>query len=854
MRLEEGVPLTVVRAPMGFGKTTLVSSWLASRARADEALLWLQVRRGAGDTNRFWSAVARLLSEAGMAMPPHDPAVVAEHVAGVLTQSGPPVLVVLDNGENLEADLDGELLDLLRRSERLRLIVCLRSQRLFHSRSHIDLESVTITAPDLRFTAEETADLFTCVGAPVPADVAAGIQAQVGGWPEPTRGIALVLRDQPELTGSANQVATDVGIDFLRHRLLPELTTEATDFALATAIPESFTADLAAFLTADATAADRLELVEVHGILERTTVAGEQVYWWPAAARRVLAQELERRMPDQFRAINSRLAGWYLTHDRPEAALRHATTARDWRQVVAIIDAAWRKLLREHADTLRSALIAAPLDVLSTSVRALALRDMRLGTPDDWLLDHAHLPAEPGELARLGRDPDAHDVLDAGLAVSIALRRRGLFARAHRYGQQLAHIAAAAQAHHPDRILPLLPSLQLNIGIAAMLGNQTEHAAEHLEAAYESWPAGDSSYVARDAAGKLALHHAIAGDTRRADRWLYQHHIAPQFDGWIRDASAAPAVAARLLVAVDRLDLSTAEQVSETILDQLEPYEFWAHTLYAQSHHALVERDSHHMLGQIATARAKHRQWHTPDCAAVVLLAAAQADLLLAHGRGNEAHAVLDAAPTHPLIQVCRARLALLSGSTARALHLAADTFDPTMTPRTRTELFLVRACATHLVGDTNGAATAVGLALRATRATGTLRPYTTLPREQLSQLAAYTPELAELLNSPALRQQPEIFPASVTLITLTHRERLVLHHIAAGHTVGQTAAALYVSVNTIKTQLRSLYRKLGAATRADALTHARRWGLLPRTHVDDAAPEPREPSATASAQTEPVL
>ncbi|MGC5165295.1 LuxR C-terminal-related transcriptional regulator [Luteimicrobium sp. DT211] len=61
---------------------------------------------------------------------------------------------------------------------------------------------------------------------------------------------------------------------------------------------------------------------------------------------------------------------------------------------------------------------------------------------------------------------------------------------------------------------------------------------------------------------------------------------------------------------------------------------------------------------------------------------------------------------------------------------------------------------------------------------------------------------------------------------TLTRRERVVLSHLSEDVTLEQIATQLFVTRNTVKSQVRSLYRKLGVSTRAEALEHARRAGL----------------------------
>jgi LuxR family maltose regulon positive regulatory protein len=64
-------------------------------------------------------------------------------------------------------------------------------------------------------------------------------------------------------------------------------------------------------------------------------------------------------------------------------------------------------------------------------------------------------------------------------------------------------------------------------------------------------------------------------------------------------------------------------------------------------------------------------------------------------------------------------------------------------------------------------------------------------------------------------------------MVSLTSRERAVLRRLAAGHTMPEIARAEFVSVNTIKTQVRAIYRKLEVAGRDAAIRRARDHGLL---------------------------
>jgi LuxR family maltose regulon positive regulatory protein len=82
-------------------------------------------------------------------------------------------------------------------------------------------------------------------------------------------------------------------------------------------------------------------------------------------------------------------------------------------------------------------------------------------------------------------------------------------------------------------------------------------------------------------------------------------------------------------------------------------------------------------------------------------------------------------------------------------------------------------------------------------------------------------------MGDARLASHPDLFPEQITVVTLTRREQLVLEKLAAGLTLQQTADALVVSYNTIRSQQASVYRKLGAESRLDAIARARQWGLF---------------------------
>lgn len=841
-QLDSRTPVSVLRAPLGFGKTTLVAQWVANQDPATEAVAWVRIRPDCGDTASVWAAVVDALTDCGLPLP-----VLSQHrspqslAQGMLGAADRPLLLVVDGFENVSgAGIDSALVDLIWHTPGLRLITCLRSHRQFADRLLTDVNATVITAHELLFTAEETAELLAAVGLKWPSACSDAIHAATGGWPEPTRSFALTVRDSRLDRARLEMVGAEVAADYLHRYLLPEVTRpDRVEFALRMSLPEEFTIEVAELLSDDTAAKSHMEWLEGEGVLVAETgtaaIGGGPVYRWPHAARRALAAAARSRLPNLLPELHSRLARWYLDDDQSERALRHAVQAQDWLTVVEVVERGWRQLLFAHHDTVWEAFTSIPLDVILSSPRALALRDIRLRVPDDLLMSFASLPASPAELADLGAGDHAADVLDTGLLMGVALRRRGLFEQALTYGDRLHEVVVSARITHPDTIAGDFPTIELNAGLCHLLAGDPTGALRPLRTAHEFAPENPRAYIESDAASKLALAHAVLGEPDKADAWLDRHRAAPTGNTWLAPMIQVTATVARLLTALDRLDRSHAAEARHALPEPTRIEEFWAYVLYAQTQYALHTGTPTDMLHQLDRTRAAYRRWLGHGAGAGPLLAAAEADLLMSLGQGNHAHAILYGSHrNHPMLRVGQARLATLGGDPAAALRLTTDSaWQRTATSRDRLDMLLVQSIAAHRTGD---APTAIGALQRATDtilATGLLRAFTTVPRAELVLLARAVPAAAELLANAAYATARDLYPPTVTLIRLTEREQRVLETLAQGLTVQQAAETLVVSYNTVKSQTQSLYRKLGADTRPDAIARARQWGLLRQPPVE---------------------
>jgi LuxR family maltose regulon positive regulatory protein len=837
-QLDARAPLTVIRGPLGFGKTTLVVDWLRRRADSDELAAWMTVDSDSEDSDDFWDEVVDALTEAGVSQHSERRARSARgRAARMIRAADRPILLVIDRFEAVAADgIDREVIDLVRSTSQLRVIVCLRTHRYFAASGLVDIDATTIDAQDLRLTAAETRSLLSELELDLSDDEIETLLKHGGGWPEPTRAAALALaeagrnRDVVELTDA-------IGAQYFRERLLPEVRRpDLIRFAILSAIPDSFTAQTAAILTGERSPDALLNRLEEQGFLvatPSTTSPSETVFRWPEAGRQALLAELHRQMPmARIDGLRSTLARWYLSHDHPQAALVQAMDARDWPLVTSVIDGSWRVLMTEHGETLRAALIATPREIIASSVRAVATRDIMLRAPDDLLL-HVTRRSPEGPMENRST-AELNELVDASTVVLIALRRRGRFADAREYAERVRSAVQPARAGHPIVALTGLSGLSMQIGIGEMLAGNPADPIGQLMVAWESAFDDPHAFTERDSAGKLALVHAVNGDIHQAKHWLRQHRAAQHAEGRMRSITATAGIIAEALVTLEQADSIAATRAADILTDVEVVDEFWAYLEYTVAQCAIEEGNWGDTLARLDRARQRHRRWLTPRAVALPMLASAEADVLMAAGHGNQALSVLEAVGLdHEFVRVSRARLALLTGETdAVGIGEPDSVWQRSASTRARIEMLLINAIAAERAEQPLQAERMLQQAMTSAARTGRRRPFLMVPRAELASIATRLPAISADLYD-AIRPGRELYPAQLRMVALSEREHRVLEQAVAGLTIQQIARTLFVSVNTVKSQLKSLYRKLEVGTRADAISRAISWGLVDQTTPD---------------------
>lgn len=789
-RLDAAGRVAVLQGRTGAGKSTLLAAW-ARRQPAMRTVLWLAPEE-AGSGLRAAADLAR---------------------TDVIVIDG----VCHDNAAAVVAELTRVV------SERPELRAVLGFDGRVDPAAALwqPLCPDVVGAGALVMTEDDVVALAGRSGVELGSGLAGAVYAVTEGWAGAVEAAVTALHGATE-PGRAGEHAREAAEEYARGVAAAAGLTGLAPCALVDAVD----AALARELTGDPAAADLLARAEASGLAESEIVDGEPVYRISPPLRRALVAGYERHDPAGCRAAHRRAGTWYRDRDVPHRAVAHASVARDWELVGDIVDAHWIPLVTMHPYELREAMRDMPDEAMGSRIRLRAAKRVAMAVPaGTGPLLAAFKPGAP-QLPDLARGGGLRDALAVGTAQAIALRTTGELAASCRLLDQVDAVMLGVDKNNRDDIGDLLPVLQLQWAVCRFLHGDLLKATRDFSRAYAG-ARGAAGFAARNGAAALALIAALDGDLRRASWWLDREQEHPLEESWFSDAVRTWGDAARCIVAVDRLDAGMAAGTA-AVTSGIRRDELWSVVAFAGAQYALAFGDPLTELNRLTSADRFWQAQRRERGLGTVLTASAATDLLLALGLGNRARDVLREAGEHPLLDVGRARLDLLTGGYAAARLRAADLiWRPEADYRTRMAMLLIDATAALRQGDEEAAREGTKRALSMAGVTGALRPFASVPRGDLEKLAVLAPDAESVLSRLSGSGARDPFPVRVELVELTDREQVVLEQLAETSSVEETAHRLVVSANTVKSQRRSLYRKLNARTRDEALATARRLGLL---------------------------
>ena len=846
--------LTLVSAPAGFGKTTLVADWFASQ----RTTAWLSLDARDDEPEQFWryvlAAFATVTPDSSVDTAPllqrnRTPleTVVATLINDLETASQDLVLVLDDYHVITSPEIHDSVAFLLEHlPPQLSLVIVTRADPPLPLASlRADGDLLEVRAADLRFTADEAAEYLNgAMELTLTTSDVDVLEARTEGWIAALQLAALSIQGREDAASFISEFAGDDRfiLDYLADEVLDRQTARVRDFLLETSILSRLTGPLCAAVTGRDDAKTILEDLDRSNMFLVPLDDRRTWYRYHHLFADVMRAKLVDEGPDRFAELHRRASDWYADRGELQEAIGHALAADDQERAAKLVELAAPAMQRARQESqLRSWLEALPVDLFrDRPVLAMALVGARMATGDtdglnplleivDSWLDRADSPTVFDDVA-YGRLPAMSAVHRAGLAlldgdvdgtIAHARRVRGLVGA----DDHLQRGAAAAL-----------------VGLARWNLGDLDDARDGYIEAIACFELGDYLPDVMGCSLALADIQVIQGRLRDAQR---------TFESALRHTEASPGLrgAADMhvglsLLAIERNDLDTAvahlrasAELDEHMGLPQHPYRW--RVARARLHEAQGDLDT--ALELLTQAEARYNTDYLPRVRPVAASRARleikrgdlDAGLRWANAQGLSSHDELSYVREFEHITLAGVLLAVGSADPVeqatgllRRLLTAAE---HGRRDGSVIDILVLLALAQWEAGDDAGATTSLRRALALAEPHGYVRTFLDADpalTDLLRQLAGSgdgqaAAILASARTAPSRRRSVAIDPDG-----LSDRELDVLRLLRSDLSGPEVARQLHVSLNTLRTHTKHIYTKLGATNRREAVTRAAELGL----------------------------
>jgi LuxR family maltose regulon positive regulatory protein len=880
-------PLTVLTGPVGAGKTMALTSWAASEPGS---VAWVSLDEYDNRPGAFWSYAVEALRRSGVTIPqPDAPERASEHtfllrLAAALAAQHPPVTLVLDDLHLVTDATVLKGLDFVLRNVGggLRLVVASRMEPLLPLlRYRLAGQLAEIQASDLAFSTPEARLLLAQHGCTLSADLLDCLMRQTEGLAAGVRLAAISLADHSdpgelvmELTAEGSALT-----GYLEEEVLNAEPPQVREVLLCTSILGQVSADAAVELAGDERAAG------IWSAAARTNAfiqpIGSGRYRYHSLFADVLRLKLRREHPGRVAVLHRRAARWYGRNGLLSDAVQHAARAGDWPLAARLIidNLAIGQILNPGDDQHLADQFASmpsgqawtePAPYLVSAALALSA-----GRYDSCA---AALDAADGisERGRAGQEPTCR-LADALVRLTAAVRT----------GDLVAAAAAAASAELllsqvPGDKLARRPGLRTWVlagrGAVELWSGHLDEAARVLQEGIAAQPTSAGEDEPAGCVGYLALVEALRGRLCHASELAAQAEAVTADSPRSRARNLDPtALVALAWVHMEHHELleagSRLRQAYAALAAHPDPLTATVGYLVAACG-ALAEGRAAEVIKSVARARSgcSVPPWLDHELSLVqsrAYVATGDIQAALATATGADGEDSMAAAAT-----LAHAWEAAGDSEKARRVLAPVLAADGTVPQRVRVHAWLVDARLSNTSGDHARTRQSLASALRLAEPEQLRLPFAA-ERSWIEPVLRRDPDLADThrcLLVPALlhgrpptspgaadrtmtpQEVDELTPQRPGLGTLADEAQACRVQLSKQHRPGapgmpaltaaelrllpllpthlslrEIAGELFLSRHTVKSEVTSIYRKLGVSSRSEAVARSQELALLDR-------------------------
>lgn len=868
-RLNEGISqkLTLLSAPAGFGKTMLLSEWVADCGRP---VAWVSLDETDGDSFRFWAYVIAALQtirpnvgEGALVYfqsPQPQPAdVYLTALINDIAEKMPPFVMVLDDFHTIMSQPINETLEFFieHMPPQVHLVISGRADPpLSFARLRAQNQLSELRAMDLRFTLEETAAFLNEVmKLKLSNEEIAILAGRTEGWVASLQMAGISIKGHENTPDFVSRFSGSHSyiLDYLTDEVLSHLDENIRSFLLQTSILKRMTSALCNTVTGCEESEAIIKHLETANLFVEPLDKERHWYRYHQLFADLLSAQLAREYPDQESNLHKKASSWFEHEGLTEEAIYHALAADDVNKAADLIE-------KVVASFIERSEISTVLTLLNRLPKEVIIRRSWLCIGNAWaLLLGGQLDKVEGftQAAEMSIEETTELSGETASEYSSIIKGHSLAIRAYVSSARGDISRSIELSLEAAKVLPpnetsARSANALNLYHAFLMTGDIVNASEYAKEAYEIASAGSNLYVALQSICASGFIQMEQGHLQQAEEIFHRAiTMGQEWGGGHPLPTTATAYNGLGHLHYEWNHLDTALRFVEQGIELSESASLWysskypCHATLAKIKQAQGENDA------ALEATEKLMTKYPPGTVPGIHAASWKGRLFLARNdiaslrqwvSAYEALWDTSGIPDYlnemPFLILCRARLTLGEvGQIPELLGHSCERAEAQGRTNNLIEIMTIRALALTAVGNNVDAIASLQKALSLAEPQGYVRTFVDMgpAMQQLLRqvirgnvLRDYIHHLLDAFPSLSFRPVATVSqPETGFSENLNQREREILRLMAAGLSNPKIAERLYISLNTVKWYTRGLYSKLGVTGRTQAVNLARDLNLL---------------------------